>query len=89
MFCNVEFLTLLLVFFLGQTISRTCPDGWYQETFLKNKCVKFVNEIQPWFGAKFDCASLANNASFLSIDNAIENSEIYRKGYNKYWSCYA
>uniref|UniRef100_A0A914CEU5 C-type lectin domain-containing protein n=1 Tax=Acrobeloides nanus TaxID=290746 RepID=A0A914CEU5_9BILA len=58
--------------------NKQCPIGWYRESTNSNKCIKFVTEIQPWFGAKFDCSTLGNNATLISIEQAFENSEICR-----------
>uniref|UniRef100_A0A914DCI0 C-type lectin domain-containing protein n=1 Tax=Acrobeloides nanus TaxID=290746 RepID=A0A914DCI0_9BILA len=61
-------------------LDKQCPIGWYRESTNSNKCIKFVTEVQPWFGAKFDCSTLGNNSTLLSIDQAFEDSEICQVG---------
>lgn len=60
-------------------LGQNCPSGWIAETSVANKCVKIVNQTQPWFGANFDCSAYGSNASLLSISNAFENAEILSK----------
>lgn len=60
-------------------LGQTCPDGWYQESTVSNKCLKIVNITQPWFSANFDCTTYGYNASLISIDSAFENTEVSGK----------
>jgi hypothetical protein len=60
-------------------LDTQCPDGWYKETTNTNKCIKFVNNTEPLFAAKFDCSTFGNNASILTIENTFENSELFSK----------
>uniref|UniRef100_A0A914EIM6 Uncharacterized protein n=1 Tax=Acrobeloides nanus TaxID=290746 RepID=A0A914EIM6_9BILA len=63
---------------------QNCPDGWYKEKTVSNKCLKIVDAItQPWFSANLECTTYGFQSSLLSIDGAFENAEITRKnGYN-------
>jgi hypothetical protein len=67
-----------LFFIVAQTtIIQNCPDGWYKENTVSNKCLKIVDAItQPWFSANLECSTYGLQTSLLSIDSAFENTEI-------------
>jgi hypothetical protein len=62
-----------------ENVGTQCPNGWYQEITNPSKCIKFVTNAVPFFGANFDCIVNGNNSSLLSISSSFENSEILSK----------
>ena len=60
-------------------LAAVCPNSWYSETTLANKCLDFGEVKLKFSDATFYCSTYGDKVSQLSINNAFENNEISSK----------